>query len=132
LKTDTIEKVKKPSALTLSSKLMKTIIAAIHEKKGSHVLSMDLKKIPEAVADYFIMCDASNHIQIKAIADNIEARVKEFCGESVYKMEGKSGDSWILVDYIDVVVHCMTDENRRFYKIEELWQDAKSKEHNED
>ncbi len=126
------EKEGKIKTLTLSSKLIKTILFAIEEKKGAHIVSLNLKKIPEAVADFFILCDATNHTQVKAIADNIEYIVKKECGENVYRTEGKSGDSWILVDYVNVVVHCMTEENRKFYNLEELWQDAKSSEHSND
>lgn len=123
------EKNKKISRLTLNSKLIKTIIAAIAEKKGEEVVSFNLKKIPESVADFFIVCEASNHIQLKAIADNVEKKVIELCGEKPYKFEGKTGDKWILIDYINVVVHCMSPELRATYNLEDLWHDAEQKQH---
>ena len=64
------------------SKLFKTIIHAIQEKKGEKILSLDLKKITEAVADFFIICQASNPIQLKSIADFIEDEAKEKCDEA--------------------------------------------------
>ena len=115
--------------LSMSSKLIKTILQAIAEKKGERIVSINLRKIPEAVADYFIVCEASNPIQLKAIADNVEKLVKEQCGENPYKFEGKQGDKWIIVDYVQVVVHCMLPDARHLYNLEELWHDAEQKEH---
>ncbi len=115
--------------LTTNSKIIKTIIAAILDKKGEDVISLNLKKIPEAIADFFIICEASNPNLVKAIADNVEKMVLEECGEKPFKMEGKQGEKWILVDYVDVVVHCMMPEARGFYNMEELWHDAQKKEH---
>ena len=65
--------------LTKSSKIIKTIIHAIQEKKGENIVSLDLRKIPEAVTDFFIICEASNNIQLKAIADFVEEHVKLKC-----------------------------------------------------
>lgn len=115
--------------LTTNSKLIKTIIAAILDKKGEEVISLNLKKIPEAIADFYIICEAGNPNLLKAIADNVEKKVLEECGEKPYRMEGKQGEKWILVDYIDVVVHCMMPEARAFYNMEELWHDAEKKEY---
>ena len=71
--------------LTKNSKIFKAIIEAIKEKKGENIISLDLRKIPEAVSDFFIICEASNPNQLKAIADFIEEDVKNKCGESAYK-----------------------------------------------
>ncbi|MCY7291558.1 MAG: ribosome silencing factor [Ferruginibacter sp.] len=117
--------------LTKSSKIIKTIINAIYEKKGENVISLDLRKIPEAVADFFIICEANNPSLLKAIADNIEHEVKEKCGESAYKHEGRQAQQWILIDYVNVVVHIMLPEPRKFYQLEEMWSDAVSTEHKE-
>lgn len=116
--------------LTKNSKIFKTIIHAIQEKKGEHIVSMDLRKIPEAVADFFIICQANNPNQLKAIADFIEEEVKDNCTESPYKHEGRQAQQWILIDYVNVVVHVMLPEPRKFYQLEELWSDAPSTEHN--
>jgi len=110
--------------LTRNSKIFKTIIHAIQEKKGEKIVSLDLKKIPEAVSDFFIICEASNNIQLKAIADFIEIEVKKKCGELPYKHEGRKGEQWILIDYVNVVVHVMLPEPRKFYRLEEMWSDA--------
>jgi len=124
-------KRKSVTRLTPRSKILKTIIAAIQEKKGENIISLDLRKINEAVADFFIICEASNAPQIKAIADNIEYEVKEKCSELPYHHEGQQAGQWVLIDYVNVVVHIMHPENRKFYNLEELWSDAAAEEHNE-
>ena len=92
-------------------------------------MSLDLRKIPEAVADFFIICEATNNIQLKAISDFVEIEVKKKCGELPYKHEGRQSEQWILIDYVDVVVHIMLPESRKFYQLEELWSDAPLIEH---
>jgi len=115
--------------LTRNSKIFKTIIHAIQEKKGEKIVSLDLKKIPEAVTDFFIICEATNNIQLKAIADSVEVEVKKKCGELPYKHEGRQGEQWILIDYVNAVVHIMLPEPRKFYRLEEMWSDAAAAEH---
>ena len=115
--------------VTRNSKIFKTIIHAIQEKKGEHIVSLDLRKIPEAVADFFIICQCSNTTQLRAIADFIETDVKEKCLETAYKHEGRQGQQWILIDYVNIVVHVMLPEPRKFYQLEEMWHDAPVMEH---
>ena len=122
-------KKSKVTRITRNSKLFKAIIHAIEGKKGERIVSLDLKKIPEAVTDFFIICEANNPIQLKAIADSVEEEVKKKCGESPYKHEGRQGEQWILIDYVNIVVHIMLPETRRFYKLEEMWSDASVMEH---
>ena len=100
--------------LTRNSKVFKAIINAIQEKKGEDITSLDLRKIPEAVSDFFIICSAGSNIQARAIADHIEEEVKKQCGESPYKHEGQQAAQWILIDYVNVVVHIMQSEPRSF------------------
>ncbi|MCD6011531.1 MAG: rsfS [Flavipsychrobacter sp.] len=121
------ERKKTVTRLTKNSKLFKTIINAIQDKKGHQIVSLDLKKIDEAVADFFILCEANSNIQVKAIADNIKKLVEEECGENPYHIE--HGDKWTLVDYVNVVVHIFQHEQRMFYGLESLWADAPRTEH---
>ena len=114
---------------TRNSKIFKTIIHAIEEKKGENIVSLDLRKIPEAVADFFIICEASNTTQLRAIGDYIETDVKEKCLETAYKHEGRQAQQWILIDYVNIVVHVMLPEPRKFYQLEEMWSDAPMMEH---
>lgn len=115
--------------LSRNSKIFKTVIQAILDKKGEHVISLDLRKIPEASADFFVVCEASSTTQIKAISDFIESEVKRVCNEAPYKHEGKQAAQWVLIDYINIVVHVMHPESRRFYKLEDMWSDAVAQGH---
>jgi len=112
-----------------NSKLFKTIIRAIQEKKGENLISLDLRKIPEAVSDFFIICEAGSTTQVKAIADHVEYLVKEECDEGPYRHEGMSALQWVLVDYVNVVVHIFHPETRKFYRLEEMWSDAAAADH---
>lgn len=115
--------------LSRDSKLFTTVIDAIQDKKGENIVSLDLTKIDEAVADFFILCEAQSKTQLKAIADSIEQKVKEECEERPYHKE--NGEEWTLVDYVNVVVHIFQREYRQFYDLESLWEDADRMEHNE-
>lgn len=115
--------------LSRDSKLFTTIIDAIQDKKGENIVSLDLTKIDEAVADFFILCEAQSKTQLKAIAEGIEQKVKEECEERPYHKE--NGEEWTLVDYVNVVVHIFQREYRQFYDLESLWEDADRMEHNE-
>jgi ribosome-associated protein len=115
--------------LTRNSKIFKTIIKAIQEKKAENIISLDLRKIPEAVSDFFIICEAGSTTQVKAIADSIEDEVRKNCDELPYKHEGRQTLQWVLIDYVNVVVHVMLPENRRFYKLEDMWSDAPQETH---
>jgi ribosome-associated protein len=116
--------------ITKNSKFFKSIINAIQEKKGENIIALDLRKIPEAVADFFIICEASSTTQVKAIADFVEFHTKKTVKEIPYRTEGQHAGQWILVDYINVVVHIMLPETRKFYKLEEMWSDAVAEDHN--
>lgn len=120
---------KRAVRLTRNSKLFKTIISAILQKKGEDIVSLDLRKIPEAIADFFIVCEASSSVQIKAIAEEVEEEVKKKTGETPYRREGYQALQWVLVDYVNIVVHIFQPETRRFYKLEEMWNDAGSVRH---
>jgi ribosome-associated protein len=115
--------------LNRNSKIYKTIIKAIQDKKAENIVSLDLRKIPEAVADFFIICEANNQPQIRAVADAVEEDVKKKCGENPYHHEGRQALQWVLIDYVNVVVHIMMPESRKFYKLEEMWSDALLTEH---
>lgn len=101
----------------------------MQEKKAENIVSLDLRKIPEAVADFFIICQANSTTQLKAIADFVEVEVKDKCIESAFKHEGRQAQQWILIDFVTVVVHIMLPEPRKFYQLEEMWSDAPSLEH---
>lgn len=115
--------------LTRNSKIFKAIIKAVQDKKAEHIISLDLRKIPEAAADFFVVCQASSTTQIRAICDAVEDEVKKTCEEAPYKHEGRQALQWVLIDYVNIVVHVMHPDARKFYKLEEMWSDAASQIH---
>lgn len=122
----------KPSSitrLTKKSKLFKSVINAILEKKGENIISLDMRKIPEAIADFFIICEASGPLQVKAIGDHVQDEVRRECGEIPHRHEGYQNAKWVLVDYVNLVVHIMQPEQRKFYQLEEMWSDSLIEEH---
>jgi len=124
-------KKKSSVRLTKNSKLIKTIINAIQEKKGENILSLDLRKVNEAVADFFIICEAGSQPQVRAISEHVEQEMQRKCDEYPYRHEGMKNLQWVLIDYVNVVVHVMLTETRKFYKLEEMWSDAVADEHDE-
>jgi ribosome-associated protein len=117
----------KQEVKNLSSKeLNDLVVGFIQDKKGKDIVSLDLRQIPEAVADYFVVCHGDSTTQVRAIADHIEEEYAKRYGRSMISVEGKSNGEWALVDLSDVVVHVFLNEKREFYQIEDLWSDAKA------
>ena len=100
------------------------LVELIQDKKGRDIKSLDLRKIPEAITDYFIVCHGDSSTQVKAIIDNIHKKVKEDRGEAPHHVEGTARSEWAIIDYTDVVVHVFLKEMRDHYQLEDLWSDA--------
>lgn len=124
-----VRKKSSSTKLTKSSRLFKSIIKAIQEKKGENIVSLDLRKVNEAVSDFFIICEAGNPQQLRAIGEFVEEEVKKNCNEVAYKHEGYQALQWVLIDYVNIVVHVMLPEPRKFYQLEEMWSDGVREEH---
>lgn len=107
-----------------SKKLSELIIKGMKEKKANDIVLMDLKKVKNSVADYFIICTANSDTQAEAITDSIEGVVYKEAGEDAWQKEGKQNKEWILVDYVDVVAHIFIKNKRAHYDLENLWGDA--------
>ena len=110
--------------------LLKTIIKGIENMKGLDIVSLDLKKIETAICKYFIICTGSSSTHSESIQTNIKKEVSKLLKEKPWRVEGTSNSQWILMDYSDIVVHIFLKEVRDFYKLEDLWGDAKIKKHN--
>lgn len=121
---------KKPRRRTAKLTVNDVIITSIQDKKGENIVSLDLRKIHEAVADYFIICEADNKTQVRAIAEYMEKQTEEVLGEKPWHREGLQNMEWVLIDYVSTVVHIFRKDIRRFYQLEELWSDAILHEHN--
>ncbi|MBI2419423.1 MAG: ribosome silencing factor [Ignavibacteriales bacterium] len=102
--------------------LSRKITSLIFEKKGFDVTLMEIYKV-STITDYFIVCTAASNTQVKAIADHIDHELRDE-GIKVWHKEGYSTLSWVLLDYIDVVVHIFLPDTRSYYSLEKLWGDA--------
>lgn len=110
-----------------SEGLAEIAVFGMQEKKGLDVITMDLRKLKSAFADYFVICHGTSDRQVEAIADSVEEEIRKATGEKPLHREGAEQAEWILLDYINVVIHIFQEEKRAFYGIEELWGDAEIK-----
>jgi ribosome-associated protein len=109
------------------SELKKQVAAAIQaclEKKGEELSILEMEKGSGAFTDYFVLCSGTNPRQIQAIADEVELRLKA-AGLRPTHVEGYKQAEWVLVDYVDFVVHVFSEKARKFYDLERLWKSAK-------
>ena len=105
-----------------SKKFAHLIADKIFNKKGDDVVLIDLRKVT-TFADYFLICSADSDVQVRAIADEVEKSLKDE-GIKCWHKEGYTALKWVLLDYVDVVVHIFQKESRLFYNLEKLWGDA--------
>ena len=96
---------------------------AIADKKGEDIVVLDVRGI-SSFTDFFVICNGTNPRQNKAICDEVLGRLKRECGCSPAHLEGRENSEWILMDYLNFVVHVFSENARGFYKLERLWSDA--------
>jgi ribosome-associated protein len=113
---------------TASEMLASIAAEGIFEKKGENVVQIDLRSIKNAVADFFIVCHGTSRMQVEALADSVQQEIKKAVGLNVWKKEGFENAEWVLLDYVDVVIHIFQEETRKYYRLEDLWADAGIKE----
>ncbi len=116
---------------TDSENLLQTIVHTMQEKKGKDIVSLNLKKIGSAITDHFVICHATSRAQVDAIAQHILDEVSVKNKQKPYNKEGFENAEWILIDYIDVVVHIFLDFSRSYYQLEALWADAEKTVYND-
>ncbi len=104
--------------------LLGSVVKGIFEKKGQDVLKIDLRKLENRIADYFIICHGSSTTQVDTICDSVEDTVRKVAGEKPLHVEGLDNCFWVLLDYGNVIVHIFLEEYRNFYSLESLWADA--------
>jgi ribosome-associated protein len=104
--------------------LAELVIRGMQDKKASDIVVLNLKELKNAVADYFIICSANSDTQLEAVARSVEEEIEKVTGESPWQTEGRTNREWVLLDYVDVVVHVFLRDRRKFYALEELWGDA--------
>ena len=100
--------------------LLKTIVEGIQEKKGKKITTVDLSKIESAATSHFIICEGQSTTQVMAIADSIREYVLQNTGN-----DGYQNGQWIVIDYGNILAHIFLPEYRNYYKLEQLWNDAK-------
>ena len=105
--------------------LVDEILYGIEDVKGVEVHIMDLSKISNTVCKFFILCTGTSNTHVAAISNSVRKNVSKKLKEKPYSMEGIENQEWVLIDYVDVVVHIFQREIREFYDIENLWGDAK-------
>ena len=112
--------------------IVATVVEAMDSVKGKEIVTLDLRETGTAVTDYFVICHANSKTQVDAIADKIIDEVRNKNGVKPYHIEGRDNTEWILIDFVDVVVHVFLQSMRKFYQLEELWADAEKIVNSED
>lgn len=107
-----------------SKELSEVIVKGMQEKKAIDIIVMDLRKVKNAVADFFVICSGNSDKQLDAIADSVDQEVYKAFKENPWHIEGKNNKEWMLLDYINVVAHVFRKDRRDFYSLERLWGDA--------
>lgn len=106
-----------------SNRLIEVICDSLLEKKAEDITILDVHELT-TLADMFVICHATSDVQIKAIANNVNERTKEELNEKPWKEEGKDSKRWVILDYVNVVVHIFKKELRDYYNLEKMWNDA--------
>ncbi|NRD21066.1 ribosome silencing factor [Winogradskyella eckloniae] len=109
-----------------TDQLITTIIGGIEEVKGKEITLLDLREIENTVCDYFIICEGTSNTQVNAIVNSIQKQVSKTLKDKPWHIEGTENSEWILMDYVNVVVHVFQKQIREYYDIESLWGDAKT------
>lgn len=102
-------------------------IHGIQEKKGNDIVRLDMRNVFSSVSDYFVICHADSGTQVKAIANSVEEEIYKATKQEPWRKEGLEHAEWILLDYVDVVIHIFRTDKREFYGMEDLWGDAEIK-----
>jgi ribosome-associated protein len=112
-----------PNISVDTDKLIDAITTGLLEKKAKNIVLLDVRKLT-TLTDYFVVCHGTSETQIRALANSVTEKVKETLGEKVWKQEGLDARRWIILDYVNVVVHIFSEEKRNYYGIERMWNDA--------
>ena len=110
--------------------LIAVIIKGIDDVKGEEIQLLDLREIENTVCDYFIICSGNSNTQVNAISNSVQKIVSKEVKDKPWHIEGQGNAEWVLIDYVNVVVHIFQKQVRDFYDIESLWGDAKITEIN--
>ena len=109
-----------------ADQLITTVISGIEDVKGKAITILDLRDIENTVCDYFIICEGTSNTQVNAIVSSIQKHVSKTLKDKPWHIEGSDNAEWVLMDYVNVVVHVFQKHIREYYDIESLWGDAKT------
>jgi ribosome-associated protein len=109
-----------------ADQLITAIISGIEDVKGQEINILDLREIENTVCDYFVVCEGTSNTQVSAIVNSIQKKVSREVKDKPWHVEGEENAEWVLIDYVNVVVHVFQKHIRAYYDIESLWGDAKS------
>lgn len=105
--------------------LITEIVKGIEDVKGENISILDLREIENSVCEYFVLCEGNSNTQVNAISSSIQKTVSKKLKDKPWHVEGESNAEWVLLDYVNVVVHVFQRDVRQFYNLEGLWGDAK-------
>ena len=105
--------------------LLANIIKGIEEVKGNDIDILDLREIDNSACDYFVICNGTSNTQVNAIVNSIQKTVSKELKDKPWHVEGSENAEWVLMDYVNIVVHVFQTHIREYYDIESLWGDAK-------
>ena len=108
-----------------NNQLITHIVEGIENVKGDDIQLLDLRNIENNVCDYFIICTGSSNTQVDAIVNSVQKHVSKNLKDKPWHVEGHNGSQWVLMDYVNIVVHVFQEQTREFYDLEGLWGDAK-------
>ncbi len=111
---------------TNADQLIATILSGIEDVKGKDINILDLREIENTVCDYFVICEGTSNTQVNAIVNSIQKKVSKELKDKPWHIEGEDNAEWVLMDYVNVVVHVFQKHIREYYDIESLWGDAKT------
>lgn len=113
---------------TRVDELITAILVGIEDVKGQHINILDLRGIENTVCEYFIICEGNSNTQVNAIVNSIQKKVSKTIKDNPWNIEGSENAEWVLMDYVNVVVHVFQRHIREYYDLESLWGDAKMTE----
>ena len=111
-----------------ADQLISVILNGIEDVKGQNINILDLRELENTVCDYFIICEGTSNTQVNAIVNSIQKKVSKEIRDKPWHVEGSENAEWVLMDYVNVVVHVFQKHIREYYDIESLWGDAKTTE----
>jgi ribosome-associated protein len=106
------------------NEVLDVITEALLSKKANDITVLDVSELT-TLTEYFVICHGNSDVQVKALADIVEDEVLKKCSEKSWRKEGGSTSGWIILDYVNIVVHVMNEDKRSYYDIERMWNDAK-------